>query len=200
MVSMLAWGGAQAAAGAFDRSPGIFYWNLSARLIFFFVIVNLALTKRKLLEETSAATTDFLTRISNRRGFTEAAARELERTRRTPTPLTVAYIDCDNFKAVNDSAGHAVGNALLRAVGGVLRANCRGADVPARLGGDEFALLLVGADIEKGEQCLTRLQSELRAAMKAKRGPVTFSIGALCVPQVQEQRERAEAASARAVS
>lgn len=123
---------------------------------------------------------------ADRRGFSEAATREVERARRSPAPLTVVYIDCDNFKAVNDSAGHSVGNALLRTVGKVLRENSRGADVPARLGGDEFALLLVGAGLKEGEECLARLQSELRAAMSAREWPVTFSIGAVCVPIISE--------------
>lgn len=184
--SVFAWGLAQAAAGALERSPGIFYWNVVARLVFFLVVAYLAKTKRKLAEEQSAATTDFLTEISNRRGFTEAATREVHRARRSPAPLTVVYIDCDNFKAVNDSAGHPVGNALLRTVGRVLRENTRGADVTARLGGDEFAMLLVGAAFKEGEECLARLQSELRAAMTARNWPVTFSIGAVCIPVVSD--------------
>lgn len=186
LASVAAWGLAQAAAGALERSPGLFYWNAIARLVFFLVVAYLARTKRKLAEEQSAATTDFLTGIGNRRGFNEAATREVERARRSPAPLTVVYIDCDNFKAVNDSAGHAAGNALLRTVGTVLRENSRGADVPARLGGDEFAMLLVGAALKEGEECLARLQSELRAAMKARNWPVTFSMGAVCVPAVSE--------------
>lgn len=186
IASVSAWGLAQVAAGAIERSPGIFYWNAVARLVFFLVVAYLAKTKRKLAEEQSAATTDFLTEIANRRGFSEAATREVERARRSPAPLTVVYIDCDNFKAVNDSAGHSVGNALLRTVGKVLRENSRGADVPARLGGDEFALLLVGAGLKEGEECLARLQSELRAAMRARNWPVTFSIGAVCVPIISE--------------
>ncbi len=184
LASVAAWGAAQAAAGMVERGPGVFYWNLGTRLIFFFVVTNLALTKRKLVEEQKSATTDFLTGIANRRGFMEAAEKELERARRAPSALTIAYMDCDNFKAVNDSAGHSVGNALLRTVGKVLRANSRGADVPARLGGDEFALLLVGADMKEGEACLDRLQTQLRAAMKAHKWPVTFSLGATCALEV----------------
>lgn len=184
LACFVAWGTAQIAAGSLARTPEIFAWNLVARFIFFFMVVYIALTRRALVETATAANTDSLTGVANRRGFMEAAERELERARRAPTPLTVAYIDCDNFKAVNDAAGHSVGNELLRAVGAVLRANSRGADVPARLGGDEFALLLVGAARDEGEACIARLQRELLRAMRARKWPVTFSVGALSVPVV----------------
>jgi diguanylate cyclase (GGDEF)-like protein len=83
---------------------------------------------------------DELTGLLNRRGFRELAEQELKVARRSGRSDAVLFLDLDGFKQVNDTHGHAEGDAALRAVAGVLRAAVREGDIVARLGGDEFAI------------------------------------------------------------
>jgi diguanylate cyclase (GGDEF)-like protein len=93
------------------------------------------------------ALVDHLTAIPNRRAFEEFLGREWLRGVRTKRPLTLIVADVDDFKAYNDGYGHAVGDAILRAVASLFRqAARRGTDVPARIGGDEFGLLAPETD------------------------------------------------------
>lgn len=137
--------------------------------------------KGRLEGEELLARTDALTQIANRRAFFEAAAHELERARRHGRPLAVVYIDCDDFKDVNDKLGHAEGDALLVTVAQTLRGATRAVDAVARLGGDEFGLLLPETDAATAEAILARLRATLvSAAAEHGRGQwrVGFSIGA----------------------
>jgi diguanylate cyclase (GGDEF)-like protein len=93
------------------------------------------------------ATRDALTRVLNRNGLDEALVRHFA-TRPEPLPLTLLVVDIDHFKSVNDRHGHAVGDAMLRAVAGALTEQLRGNDFVARVGGEEF---LVGCAIPEGE-------------------------------------------------
>ncbi|HCX80700.1 MAG TPA: hypothetical protein DHV01_03755 [Rhodoferax sp.] len=88
------------------------------------------------------SSTDALTGIANRRQFDERLAHELVRLGRHSAPLSLLLLDVDHFKLYNDHYGHPAGDAVLRQLGGLLRASCRQQDLPARLGGEEFALLL----------------------------------------------------------
>ncbi|WP_431265753.1 diguanylate cyclase domain-containing protein [Roseateles chitinivorans] len=97
---------------------------------------------RDMTQLATSADTDLLTGLANRRAL-ERRAQEL-----AGLPISVIVFDLDDFKPVNDRYGHAAGDAVLRAVGQRLRAQCRDGDVPARVGGDEFVLLLSGAPDE----------------------------------------------------
>ena len=99
----------------------------------------LALT---LLRERDSARRDRLTRLWNSRYLHEALEQEIARCRRYGRPFGLLLVDLDGFKAVNDTAGHDAGDAVLQTVGRILRENCRASDIPARLGGDEFAVIL----------------------------------------------------------
>ena len=92
--------------------------------------------------ETEASRTDTLTRLANRRGFLEASDGAVLRSRRSGRPLSIVLADVDRFKEVNDSLGHAAGDAALKAVSGALRSALRAQDTVARWGGDEFIVLL----------------------------------------------------------
>jgi diguanylate cyclase (GGDEF)-like protein len=155
-------------------------WNFAMRLIIFLVIAQLLLLLRKRLEnETSLARTDFLTGVGNARAFFDEAERELSRSRRYRHPLTVAYVDLDNFKKVNDSMGHSEGDKVLTTVANTMRRTLRGSDFPARLGGDEFAILLPETDYAQSQVIAQRLRTHLLEASKAHNWPVTFSMGVL---------------------
>jgi diguanylate cyclase (GGDEF)-like protein len=107
---------------------------------------------------------DPLTELPNRRLFQELLDRELAQARRSRTVLGVVILDLDNFKDVNDSLGHALGDLLLIQVAHRLQQIIREADLVARLGGDEFALLLPGA--KRPEDLLAVVQRVLSACRK----------------------------------
>jgi len=143
------------------------------------LVLVLGALKSRLEGEELLARTDALTQIANRRAFIVAAGLELERARRHGRPLTVVYVDCDDFKLVNDRLGHAEGDALLATAAQTLRNATRAVDSVARLGGDEFGLLLPETDVVEAEVLLERLRTTLVAAMQRHGGwRVGFSIGA----------------------
>ena len=131
-----------------------------------------------LVRERALARTDPLTGAANGRTFYERAELEARRCLRTGKPLTLAYLDVDNFKSVNDCLGHAAGDELLRETAAVIRQHTRADDLAARLGGDEFAVLLPGADAGGGGSALCRLREALLRRAAGRGWPVTFSIGA----------------------
>jgi diguanylate cyclase (GGDEF)-like protein len=95
-----------------------------------------------LRREQRAAVTDSLTGLLNRRGLEDRLTEELARCRRNGHELSLVMIDCDGLKAINDTGGHELGDAVLQRVADCLREHKRIADVAARLGGDEFVVLL----------------------------------------------------------
>ena len=116
---------------------------------------------------TAAAVTDPLTGILNRRGFTDAAERELERARRYGHSLTVAFVDVRGLKAVNDSRGHDAGDLLLKDVAGLLRETARKEDLVGRIGGDELALLLTEQSSAGAAAAAERVRERVPAHRRA---------------------------------
>jgi diguanylate cyclase (GGDEF)-like protein len=106
------------------------------------------------------AVRDALTDLSNHRAFQEQVRHEVDAARATGSPLTLALIDLDGFKLINDTMGHRRGDELLAEVGAIL-ASGRAVDQPFRVGGDEFALLLPGTDIEGARVVAERLRSRI---------------------------------------
>lgn len=160
-------------------------WAAGSALGFYLVVVRLLNSlQRTLVHERELARTDPMTGVCNSRHIGEQAQLEILRARRTGAPLTVVFIDLDNFKAVNDRFGHSTGDTLLRAVAGLLQAHLRATDVVGRIGGDEFALLLPDTDQTKARAVLSRLLEHLGEDMRSREWPVTFSVGALtcCEP------------------
>jgi diguanylate cyclase (GGDEF)-like protein len=121
---------------------------------------------------------DPLTGLLNRRGFDAAATTELARASRFGRPLTLAYIDLDDFKLVNDTHGHDAGDRLLAAVARALAAG-RACDVVARLGGDEFALLLPETDTAAAASAIERMREAAVAASERIGLPVALSCGVI---------------------
>ena len=119
---------------------------------------------------------DPLTRVYNARAFAERLGQELKRTRRYGRPLSVLYLDLDDFKRVNDSHGHQTGDAVLKLVADAIRRAVRQADVVGRLGGDEFAVLMPETDGDLADAAAARLAKELRDSFKGTPA-VTASVG-----------------------
>jgi diguanylate cyclase (GGDEF)-like protein/PAS domain S-box-containing protein len=106
----------------------------------------------------AVARTDELTGLANRRAWDENLARELARARREESPLCVAMLDLDHFKAFNDRNGHPAGDRLLKEVTSVWRALLRPSDVLARYGGEEFTLLLPQCELDAAVEVVERLR------------------------------------------
>ncbi|APW41103.1 GGDEF domain-containing protein [Rhodoferax saidenbachensis] len=104
---------------------------------------------------------DTLTGTLNRKGLDEAMERELSTVKRKETPLCMALLDIDNFKKLNDTMGHATGDAALAHLATVARESMRPQDTLARYGGEEFVILMPDTPLDKGIEAMTRLQREL---------------------------------------
>jgi diguanylate cyclase (GGDEF)-like protein len=145
--------------------------------LFMGAIFLLSEVKSLYLRERERSRTDPLTDLSNRRAFHEGLSAERERALRHRFPTTLAYIDIDNFKQINDSFDHETGDKLLATVADELRRNVRRVDMVARLGGDEFCVMLPQTNEESARSVLNKLAGLLRAAMQRAGWNVTFSIG-----------------------
>lgn len=125
--------------------------------------------------EKTAARTDLLTGLMNRKAFLERV--EVELARSAAVPLSLVYLDLDGFKKVNDEGGHAAGDEALQIVAGVLRTSLRDADVAARLGGDEFGILMPATPFDDAAHAMKRVQAEVEDRMLSFLWPVTCSVG-----------------------
>jgi diguanylate cyclase (GGDEF)-like protein len=162
----------------FDGREHVTVVNAILRLAaFVFIAYFVAALRRSHEHERELARTDDLTGAVNRRSFFEAAQVEISRARRHRHPFSVAYMDVDNFKELNDTLGHAAGDAVLRAVAGTLKRGVREIDLVARLGGDEFVVLLPETDAESARAVVRRVRASLNALTARERWKVTFSIG-----------------------
>jgi len=179
LASGLAWHLADRFGGPSYSSPYILYWNTLVRLGFFLVSNYLISELRiRLTFEAELAITDPLTKIANRRGVYRAIDAELARLYRVSRPFTIACLDVDGFKAVNDRLGHHVGDELLHVAAETIQTRIRKIDTVGRLGGDEFILLLPETGHEAANELLSRLKSSLTHQMRLRDWPVSFSIGA----------------------
>jgi diguanylate cyclase (GGDEF)-like protein len=152
--------------------------NACTRLVVFWLIVVALDGLRRAHEgERRMARTDALTGVANTRHFREEAQRHIAGSRRYRYPVTVAYLDLDDFKAINDTFGHSTGDELLREVGHVLSTTVRPTDLVARIGGDEFVVLLPHTDRSDAIGAMARYRSALLEVMGAHGWGVTVSAG-----------------------
>ena len=178
LVSAFSWLMADLVMPHVYSSAVIPFLNETFRLVVF-LIITFILSKLKNAIDThkALARIDSLTLVHNRRAFHDFTDLELIKARRSKKPLSVLYIDIDNFKQINDRFGHRIGDTLLCSVAKTIKANIRATDIVARLGGDEFGILL--AETGSGAVALVarKLKEKLLGLMQGYDWPVTFSIG-----------------------
>jgi diguanylate cyclase (GGDEF)-like protein len=202
-LATVIWFWADIAGGNRYEAPFIPYWNAAMRFAHFVVLAYLLAFVRKTLDsERALSRTDALTGALNKLAFRELAEYELGRMRRYPHPLSIAYIDLDNFKQMNDRHGHAAGDALLVSVVATLHKVMRQTDFVTRLGGDEFVVVMVETSPEAAQRAFIKAQASLLTAMRKEDWPVTFSIGVVTFLEapasVEEMLEHADKAMYRA--
>ncbi len=150
--------------------------------------------ERLTAELEKAANTDSLTQLANRRYFRARLESEIANVKRHGSPLSVLLFDLDNFKNVNDSYGHDVGDRVLQVIGNITLDFKRVPDVAARLGGEEFALLLPSTDISGALHVAQRLRQTIQDHVISDRhnNPirVTVSIGVATVNPERPNSDR----------
>lgn len=177
-ISALTWLGADLTLpGAFSH-PYVPYINEIFRFAVFCIVVVMVHKLHFLVGlHKEFARFDPLTGIPNRLAFFELAEIELNKAKRFRHPLSIVYVDLDNFKYVNDIHGHETGDRLLRLVARTIHGNIRITDLAARLGGDEFAVLLPETGRQAAGLVALKLCREIEVMMQESQWPVTASIG-----------------------
>jgi diguanylate cyclase (GGDEF)-like protein len=172
--------------------PAVQGWNALIRLGFFLVSSLLLSSLRASLSRQQAlARTDSLTGLLTRRAFDDQFEHDLLLAQRMKQAITLAYIDLDDFKRVNDEQGHAEGDRVLRITADVMRRMLRRADTIARLGGDEFALVLPNTDEQAAREVVAGITRELSTALHASGHELGCSVGVITIVDANLSMEAA---------
>jgi len=148
------------------------------RLVTFFLVAYLATTLRALYDrEAHTARIDDLTGAKNRKGFREVFEAEIVRHRRNGKPLCALYIDCDDFKVINDRFGHGEGDRVLMTVAAIATEAVRRSDTVGRLGGDEFAVLFPETRGADALLVAAKLRTALSDIASRNTWPISYSVG-----------------------
>lgn len=158
--------------------PAILYWNTFLEFAYYFLIVILVSKVRSSIHiEKLLARTDTLTKIPNRLMFMEQLNSCYLFSERSKEPFSMAYIDVDNFKNINDKHGHEKGDFVLQTIATLLCSHLRRTDTAARLGGDEFVILLPYTNIMGAQNLIDKIQLSIEENFNTKDLTVTTSIG-----------------------
>lgn len=183
LASLLAaavWLTAQYYGGAQPWSAWIWGANLVTQTAAFVTVGMLvALLAERLEAEASLSRKDVLTGLPNWRALFEEAAVLLPLCRRHDSPVSLAFLDLDNFKQVNDRLGHDRGDEVLQTFAAVLASTPRPSDIAARLGGDEFVLLMPHTRRDEALALVQRIRSRFAADARVAKTGVTVSVGLL---------------------
>lgn len=159
------------------------YW-VDGRLVRMEIATDI--TERKQIEDDlkqakkiaeQLARTDELTKLSNRRAFFELGSKAIQHAQRFSNRLSLIMFDLDHFKKINDYHGHAAGDKVLQALGGLLKQTSREIDVVGRIGGEEFAIILPGTDLSGATELAQRLRQNIsNLLINSENTNVTFTI------------------------
>ena len=178
VLAALTWLAADLASGAEYSHPLVPAWNTLTRLVTFLIVVSLLQSLRAAFaEQQQLARTDPLTGIRNARAFMDDLGAEVRRARRHLTPLSVVYVDVDDFKSINDTLGHSGGDDVLKRIAKALDTHTREVDIVGRIGGDEFSILMPATDDAGALKVMAKLPARLAEAMDDLSSPVTLSTG-----------------------
>lgn len=165
-------------AGETYTSEWIRFFNVGIRLSVFSLFAYLLHELKSAYNtERVLARTDFLTGVFNRREFIEQLEIEIGRAKRLDYPVSLAYIDLDNFKYVNDGKGHSAGDEQLRLIAHTIMGVIRKTDLFARLGGDEFGLFLPNVDRASAKNVMEKIENAVMRELDRVNSPVTLSAG-----------------------
>lgn len=171
----------------FQRADGVSHWVLGQAIHevdsrgelsgYVGTITDISEHKQVESELREQASTDYLTGLCNKRAFMARIEEELARLQRLPDkPISLLMLDLDHFKAVNDTHGHAAGDALLKHFAELLRVSMRRIDRAGRLGGEEFGIILPGADLQQATYYAERLCQRLaRSPAAHAQGDISFT-------------------------
>lgn len=169
-----------AAAHALGSAPSPHHTSSVTSFLLYQAQLQIRELEKKLSDMSKLAHEDSLTGLLNRRGFDSVMTRELARARRQQSPLSLALLDIDDFKRINDRHGHAVGDMALQHFARVIAGALRKTDTLARLGGEEFVIVLPDTPLQHAHDTLARIQRTLvdnpLKSGKKKIG-LTFSAG-----------------------
>jgi len=155
-----------------------FYFETVGRFASYLVVISMASKLRQAYDrEKRLARTDGLTGLMNRRAFYASIEVEIARRIRNFQPFSLLYLDCDNFKQVNDTLGYNAGDQLLRLLADTLKESVRHGDVVARLGGDEFAIFFPDTNPADIASIMPHLKAALKSAMQRGFPDATLSMG-----------------------
>ena len=180
LLATILWVAAMYFGGHQYSHPSIWLINFFTQGSAFVIVTFLIARLRDALDrENALSRMDNLTGLSNSRSFYEKSASIVSLCHRNARPVTLAYVDLDNFKCVNDTLGHFQGDELLRRVANIFQHNLRSSDLAARMGGDEFVLLLPETMDADAQIVLEKIRGLVANASQLQACPVTVSIGAV---------------------
>lgn len=180
ILASFAWFAANAGAGLAYSHAYVLAVNLvSQGTAFLAVSVLIARLRDSLARERMLSGTDALTGLMNSRAFHEQAGAALRLCHRHRRPATLAFLDLDNFKSVNDTGGHQAGDELLVLVAQTISRAVRASDLVARMSGDEFVIFLPETDGGQAGVALEKIRHQLTGAEKLRLHSVSVSIGAV---------------------
>ena len=158
----------------FGKAISVLLWRIQT--------VNELRRQRKLMEKLSLE--DHLTGLPNRRAFFDCAERQVEFSKRKSEAMALLYLDLNDFKGVNDTLGHDVGDELLKSVGKRLSTVCRKSDLIARMGGDEFVYVLPSTGKKGSREAETRIHQAFEDpfSVKGRSLKLTASVGIAVFP------------------
>lgn len=190
-AAALFWVMADLATGRIISETWVPVLNGLTRFAVYSLVAGLVgLLRKSLQRERRLARHDMLTGLMNRRSFLQVGQEETARARRYGHPMAVAFLDLDNFKQLNDTRGHDIGDAALKQVAQTMVSATRATDRPARLGGDEFAIILPETDFKAAQDAGNKLADAINAALKKEYSPASVSVGVASFDVAAERFEQ----------